>query len=213
MRFYFLMVRPKTIENRAEQIIAAADELFARYGYERTSIEDIAKHLGISKGSVYLDFKTKQDILIQILLRHGERIIGLMENRLNNIKGSPLQALKDALEESALVVYDKVSSDFHTPEALLHTSMEMKKSHCKDFVIRQRHLLVRFLEKAATAKEIDKSVANEETAIVIKMGIATLFPPYIEATEPGTPVTREILQANARRLLSILIEGLRTYKS
>jgi AcrR family transcriptional regulator len=207
------MVRPKMLENRAEQIIAAADELFARYGYERTCIEDIAKHLGISKGSVYLDFKTKQDILIQILRRHAQMIIGHMEKRLSNIKGSPLQALKDALEETVLVVYDKVSSDIHTPEALLHTSLEMKKSYCSDFGPRKRDLLVGFLQKAAAAGEINEAIANEETAMVIKMGTATLFPPYIEATEPGIPLTREILQANARRLVSLLIDGLRKYKS
>src|ERR1700757_4931267 len=104
------MARPRTVENRAEQIIAAADELFARYGYERTSIDDIAKHLGIGKGSVYLEFKTKQDILIKILLRHAESIINLFEQRLNSLKGSPLKALQEALEETVLMVYDKVSS-------------------------------------------------------------------------------------------------------
>ncbi len=38
------MARPKAIENRTELIIQAADELFARYGYERTSVDDIARH-------------------------------------------------------------------------------------------------------------------------------------------------------------------------
>jgi AcrR family transcriptional regulator len=207
------MVRPKTAENRAEQIIAAADELFARYGFERTSIEDIAKHLGIGKGSVYLDFKTKQDILIEILRRHAEAILSLFEKRLRAIKGSPLRALQDALEESALMVFDKVTSGFHTPEALLHTSLEMKKNHCQEFHVRKREMLVGFLEKAAAAGEIDKSIVNEETAAIIKMGTANLYPPYLECGEMDTPLTRERLQTKARSLLSLLINGLRLYKA
>lgn len=207
------MARPKTVENRAEQILAAADELFARYGYERTSIDDIAKHLGIGKGSIYLDFKTKQEILIAILLRHAEYILNLFEKRLNSIKGSPLKALGDALEESVLVVFDKVSSGFHTPEALLHTSLEMKKSHCKEFYVRKRELFVSFLEKAVAAGEISKSLANEQTVLIIKMGLSGLYPPYLASTESDAPMTREVLQANAHRLISILMNGLRLSKS
>jgi AcrR family transcriptional regulator len=206
------MVRPRTIENRAEQIIAAADELFSRYGYERTSIDDIAKHLGIGKGSIYLEFKTKQDILIEILRRHAESILNLFEERLNNIKGSPLQALREALEEGALLVFDRVSSGFHTPEALLHTSLEMKKNHCKDFYIRKRELLVSFLKKAAAAGEINKSIANEETAAILRMGMANLYPPYLDSAELDVPMTREMLQEKARRLTTLLVNGLKNYK-
>jgi AcrR family transcriptional regulator len=206
------MVRPRTIENRAEQIIAAADELFSRYGYERTSIDDIAKHLGIGKGSIYLEFKTKQDILIEILRRHAESILNLFEERLNNIKGSPLQALREALEEGALLVFDRVSSGFHTPEALLHTSLEMKKNHCKDFYIRKRELLVSFLKKAAAAGEINKSIANEETAAILRMGMANLYPPYLDSAELDVPMTREMLQEKARRLTTLLVNGLKNNK-
>jgi AcrR family transcriptional regulator len=57
------MARTKSITNRAALIVAAAEELFGRYGYERTSIDDIARLLGIGKGSIYLDFRTKDEIL------------------------------------------------------------------------------------------------------------------------------------------------------
>lgn len=207
------MVRPKTVENRAEQIVAAADELFARYGYERTSIEDIAKHLGIGKGSVYLEFKTKQDILIEILRRHAETILTHFEQRLSNIEGSPLQTMEETFVEVALLVHDKVSSGFHSPESLLHTSIEMKKSHCKDFYIRKRELLVSLLEKAAEAGEIDKSIVNEETALLIKMVTAGIFPPYLDNyTELDEPLTRESLHEKARQVLSLVTSGLRNYK-
>ena len=137
------MARPKTLTNRAELIIEAAEELFGRYGYERTSIEDIAKHLSIGKGSVYLDFRTKQEILFEILRRHATAIQDIFRERLNNITGSPLDALHKATEESVMTCYDRVSRDFHTPEALLHTSLEMK-SHFKDFYVRKRELIIGF---------------------------------------------------------------------
>jgi AcrR family transcriptional regulator len=43
-------------------IIAAALDLFAKYGYRRTSIDDVAKAAGIAKGSVYLHFVGKREL-------------------------------------------------------------------------------------------------------------------------------------------------------
>ncbi len=205
------MARPKTLTNRAELIIETAEELFGRYGYERTSIEDIAKHLDIGKGSVYLDFRTKQEILFEIVRRHATAMQAIFEERLNSISGSPLEALKEAIEESCIACYDRVSRDFHTPEALLHTSIEIK-GHFKDFHIRKRELIVGFLEKAAQASEIEIEIANDETATIIMMVTSTIFPPYLNCTEFNTAVTRQLLQTRASKLLALLINGLRRHK-
>jgi AcrR family transcriptional regulator len=43
-------------------ILDAALKLFSQYGYRRTSIDDIARAAEIAKGTVYLSFKSKEDI-------------------------------------------------------------------------------------------------------------------------------------------------------
>jgi AcrR family transcriptional regulator len=48
--------------NRREQIFATALQLFARYGYKKTTVEDIAGALGLTKGALYLYVKNKQDL-------------------------------------------------------------------------------------------------------------------------------------------------------
>lgn len=56
----------KREQNKARNrkaILNAAIRLFTKYGYERTSIEQLAKEAGIGKGTVYTYFKTKSDIL------------------------------------------------------------------------------------------------------------------------------------------------------
>jgi AcrR family transcriptional regulator len=50
-----------------EKIKQAALELFRRYSYVKTSVSDIATASGIGKGTVYLSFKTKEEILFAIL--------------------------------------------------------------------------------------------------------------------------------------------------
>ena len=50
-----------------ESIKQVSLELFRRYSYVKTSVSDIAAAAGIGKGTVYLSFKTKEDILFSIL--------------------------------------------------------------------------------------------------------------------------------------------------
>jgi len=53
----------KKPEERKSEIINAAIELFAKTGYEKTSIEDIIKKVKIAKGTFYYYFKSKMEIL------------------------------------------------------------------------------------------------------------------------------------------------------
>ncbi len=203
------MARPKTIENRIELIIEAADELFARYGYERTSMEDIARHLNIGKGSIYLEFSTKEEILMTILRRHAERIYDFMEKKVNNSSRSPLKTLQEMFEESVSMVFDIVTRDIHTPEALLHTSMQMKH-RCSDFFARKRSLIVKLLLKAVAAGEISKSKANEEVALALMMSTACLYPPYYNNySEEESKLSKDDLCKRASVLIKLQISGLK----
>ena len=50
-----------------QRIIDKADELFYQHGYENTSFSDIAKVVNISRGNFYYHFKSKDDILNEVI--------------------------------------------------------------------------------------------------------------------------------------------------
>ncbi len=54
-------------ERKRERILGAATELFVAQGYRRTSVEQIARTAGVAKGTIYLYFKTKADMLMGAL--------------------------------------------------------------------------------------------------------------------------------------------------
>lgn len=67
------------------QIVEAAAEHFSRYGYEKTTVSDLAKAIGFSKAYIYKFFDSKQAI--------GEVICA---NTLNAILNVVNEAMKDA---------------------------------------------------------------------------------------------------------------------
>src|SRR4051812_43927631 len=58
--------------NLREAILAAAEELFARNGFNAVSVRDIAQAAGANPGSVTYHFKTKDGLLLEIYNRHCE---------------------------------------------------------------------------------------------------------------------------------------------
>ena len=51
--------RRAAADGKREAILDAALTLFGRYGYRRTSIDDIARAAGVAKGTVYLHVESK----------------------------------------------------------------------------------------------------------------------------------------------------------
>lgn len=66
------MSRNKYPERTVEQIIQISIKLFSEKGYDNTSIQDIAKKLGMTKGAVYHHFKSKREILEIVLKKYFE---------------------------------------------------------------------------------------------------------------------------------------------
>lgn len=56
-------------------MLDAAVELFVHYGYDKTSVDDIAREAGVSKGTIYLHFQSKEDLLEGVIVREMERFV------------------------------------------------------------------------------------------------------------------------------------------
>jgi AcrR family transcriptional regulator len=60
-----------------ETILDATDRLLARYGYRKMTVEDIAVEAGIGKGTIYLHFKSKEELV----LSHVDRIVDRLKQQ------------------------------------------------------------------------------------------------------------------------------------
>ena len=88
------MEKKKTARcQKRKKIIDKAWELFAKNGYEETKVEDIMKDLGISKGSFYTYFATKEELLYEVLEKIKKEIIENLENI--NVNQIPEKVLED----------------------------------------------------------------------------------------------------------------------
>src|SRR5918995_2109265 len=72
-----------------DSILDATDRLLARYGYRKMTVEDIAVEAGIGKGTIYLHFSSKEEVV----LSHVDRIVDhLKQQHLSVIARSDITA-------------------------------------------------------------------------------------------------------------------------
>lgn len=69
----------KESEERREEILDAAESLFAAKGYTSTSTNDIIDKVGIARGTLYYHFKSKEEILDAVVLRFTDSLINKAE--------------------------------------------------------------------------------------------------------------------------------------
>jgi TetR/AcrR family fatty acid metabolism transcriptional regulator len=77
--------------DKPQQIIEAAVRVFARKGYYNSRVSDIAREAGIAAGTIYLYFKTKDDILVTLFRDKMAEFVGALRKA---IAGEPDAARK-----------------------------------------------------------------------------------------------------------------------
>src|SRR5919197_6155848 len=60
---------PRDRQARAARILDVTAELLLRHGYRRVTVDDIARHADIGKGTVYLHWKTRDDLFKAVFER------------------------------------------------------------------------------------------------------------------------------------------------
>jgi AcrR family transcriptional regulator len=96
---------PQAPDPRVERVLDSAAELLLRWGYQRVTIDDVARHAGIGKGTVYLHFRSKDALFLTVLLRVHRQIVERMADRM---AADPREVLPGRLMRS---LYGELGAD------------------------------------------------------------------------------------------------------
>jgi AcrR family transcriptional regulator len=93
--------RPRADDRAPEasrsRLLDAAAEVFARRGYERATIDEVAREAGLSKGTVYWNFESKADLFGSLLEeRVDEPLLAVMEMSRTTPREQPTAQAVDA---------------------------------------------------------------------------------------------------------------------
>ncbi len=103
--------RQREREKRYQTIFKAAEKLFAKQGYHKTSMEQVADRAEVSVGTVYFYFKNKEDLLVHLIGDIGYQLRNLLGIEFTKSDGSI-----DGLSRAGIVFFDEFCTQY--PERL-----------------------------------------------------------------------------------------------
>jgi AcrR family transcriptional regulator len=101
------------VDDARERILAATERCVERYGLRKTTIDDVACEVGLSRPSIYRYFVDRDDLLIELITRHARALI----NRTHRAM-SRQSSLSDQIIESILYIGELARRDSLTRHVL-----------------------------------------------------------------------------------------------
>ena len=111
------LTREQQKEQTRRRLLESGSELFARFGYEGPSVEEIAEHAGYSRGAFYSNFSNKEE-LMKALIAEG------FDSDLNAVR-----QMRDLPDTDALAgAYTELARSFNNSESNLLWMLEFQLS-------------------------------------------------------------------------------------
>src|SRR6058998_3551361 len=79
---------------KPQQIVDAAIRVFARNGYYNSRVSDIAREAGIASGTIYLYFRTKDEILVTLFREKMAHWVALVRGEIATVRGAEAKIRK-----------------------------------------------------------------------------------------------------------------------
>jgi AcrR family transcriptional regulator len=218
------------VENsdREQQILDAAADLIVQFGYDKTTIGDVADAIGISRPLVYIHFKSKEALLealiVREMLKYGKLWLGYIEadpqgGTIGSVYRSILKALKQTPLLAAIVTRsegtfgkylrrpDNVFTTIQTPTLMrdLLAVMQEKGAIRQDVDV----AAMAYIMDALSASMVDSSIVSDNPAPDYEILLETmaemldrmLTPANGGNLEAGKQLIRDFA-ANAQQYLS-----------
>jgi len=91
--------------DKRERILAAAERIFARHGFFAARVSEIAKEAGVADGTIYLYFKSKDDLLISLFELRMTQVNEQLREAIAN--KSPIDSLRAFIRSYLQLVHDE----------------------------------------------------------------------------------------------------------
>lgn len=194
-------IAPK--EGVKDAILDATDRLLARYGYRKMTVEDIASEAGIGKGTIYLHFSSKEEVV----LSHVDRIVERLKEKLHEISRSDNTAaarLREMLLTRVMFRFDSIQHYTQSLNDLLAALRPGLLARRAVYFEAEARIFADVLRKGRAAGEFE---FEDEHATAHAMLQATngLLPYSLSTTELGE---RQDVEQRTAGVADLILRGL-----
>ena len=148
-------------EDRPDEILDAATTVFGEQGFVRARLEDVAKRAGVSKGTLYLYFDSKESLFRAMVRRKVVTVVEQAEARFENHTGTARAALTDLARQWWSIGATQESACMHRlVNSELTNFPELGRYYFEEVIARMRGLIERIIARGVASGEF-RPVAHD----------------------------------------------------
>jgi AcrR family transcriptional regulator len=108
---------PTSTDDARERILAAAERCIDRHGIRKTTMDDVACEVGLSRPSVYRYFADRDDLLIELITRHARALLDRARKSIARHSNLPDQIVESVLYTAEHARRDPLTRHVIDPDA------------------------------------------------------------------------------------------------
>ena len=195
-------IAPK--ESVRESILDATDRLLARFGYRKMTVEDIAAEAGIGKGTIYLHFNSKEEVV----LSHVDRIVDRLKQQhlavIARSNHTALERIRQMLLARVLFRFDSIQHYTQSLNDLLAALRPGLLARRARYFEEEARIFADVLAEGRASGEFE--IADEMAAAQALLEATNGLLPYsLSTTELGE---REEVERRTSAIADLLLRGL-----
>ena len=168
--------------DKRERILAAAERVFARRGFFASRVSEIAKDAGVADGTIYLYFKSKDDLLISLFENRMKQVNAALRAAIANEK-QVLGQLRAFIKTYLQLIHDEPAATEVLTIELRQSNKFMKEYENAEFADFLR-MLGGLISKGQDAGELDDGVPAHIVARMIFGMLDELALAWVLAKQP-----------------------------
>ncbi len=198
-------LKEKQRQERESLILHIAEEVLLEKGYHETSIEEIAARVGIAKGTVYLHFPSKEDLVVTIFARNMQTLLEGVDGIISSQSSyrAKLEALLDSMYTGLFSKRARLLSSIHTCAELMNIFTE-KGSMIRELWHKLATLVASLLDAGKKAGEFTTAIS---TPILVGSFFSLLSQHHYQRLNGEGDVSPEEL---VRSIMHIYFDGIMT---
>lgn len=198
-------------EIKKEQIKEAAKDIFAYYGYHKTTLDDIAANVGIKKNSIYYYFASKEDLFNEIILEIYNSKISQYESESITLN-STIEKVKLFLLIIISQKYKESKQNNITPSAYIEIGRVIEESY-KELFENTKIILSNVLKEGVKTGEFRKHNTDETAKTILEFIKALEYFEYSKTTGKFiTQADKKNLETRIINFVDLIHKGIQKVK-
>lgn len=193
----------RVVADVRDALLDAAEQLLARFGYKKTTMDDVARLTGVGKGTIYLHFSSKEELILGTI----DRLVDRLLDKLRSIASSSAdhaERIREMIVCRVLFRFDSVRDYSESLDELLRALRPEYLARRQGYFAAEAEVFAAVLAEGHDAGTFHCEEPGAAAQAII-LATNSLLPYSLSSQELGR---RKDVKEKAEQIADLLLSGL-----